>query len=349
MVYLQGRVDFFGNPINRNIRREFTSPTKIIRVKQLPIAGKPEDFTGAVGNFNFAVTANKNILHANETAEIKVLVSGKGNLKLFELPKIETPKELEVYEPERVEKIRVTTTGIAGSVTEKYTVVPQFKGKYKIPKVSFSYFNPSEKKYHTLTSEDLYVDVLEGKEIITNSDDSTVVKQNVVSTGKNFRFIETNTHFKPSNEKDFFNSTLFYVLLFLPLLSIPIGILIAKKSEERNRDIVGNKQRKADKLARKYLSEAKKQLGKKEAFYEALEKALHNYLKAKLGVETADISKEKITEILQNKKVDDAIIEQFMTVLDDCDFARYTPTTNVQMEQEYEKAKQVIAKLDKQL
>jgi hypothetical protein len=89
-------------------------------------------------------------------------------------------------------------------------------------------------------------------------------------------------------------------------------------------------------------------LGKKEAFYESLERALHNYLKAKLGIETLEISKEKITQILQEKEVSATAINQFMEVLQDCDFARYAPSTTVEMEQEYEKAKGIIIELDKQ-
>ena len=102
-------------------------------------------------------------------------------------------------------------------------------------------------------------------------------------------------------------------------------------------------------MAKKYLSEAKKQLGNKEGFYIALEKALHNYLKAKLQIETADISKDKITAILTNKNIIPEVILAFIGVLDDCDFARYTPITDVMMQNEYEKAKEAISELDKQL
>jgi nucleoside 2-deoxyribosyltransferase len=102
-------------------------------------------------------------------------------------------------------------------------------------------------------------------------------------------------------------------------------------------------------LAKKYLFEAKKQLGNKEGFYIALEKALHNYLKAKLQIETSDISKDKITEILTSKNVTTKTIAAFMSVLDDCDFARFTPITNVMMHDEFEKSKEVITQLDKQL
>ena len=344
-----GRADFFGNAITRNIKKEFASAKKTINPKSLPLDGKPGDFIGAVGDFKFNVTLSKEVLKANESSQIKVMVSGKGNLKLFELPEITTPVELEKYQPERKEKVRINSSGISGSVSDLYTVVPQYKGKYKIPNISFSYFNPKEKKYHTVVTDDFFVDVLEGKELKPIMDSSTVLKQNVISTGKNFRYIQTKSNFEPKNIKDLYKSNLFYILLLLPLLTIPIVILIAKRNDKKNNDLIGNKLRKAERLAKKYLSEAKKQLGKKEAFYEALERALHNYLKAKLGIETADISEDKITEILKTKNINSTSINEFIEVLKQSDLARYTPISNSEMKEEFERAKQVIVQLDKQL
>lgn len=344
-----GRGDFFGNPIVKNITKSFASAKKFIRSKELPIEGKPESFNGAVGDFNFIVSSSKNILKSNETATVSVKVTGNGNLKLFELPEIKTPSELEVFTPEQKEKINVTSRGIRGSVTKNYTIVPQFKGKYKIPSTEFSYFDLKEKKYVRLTSEDIFVDVLEGKELVTDSDMASNAKKDIVVTGANFRYIQTSSAFSLANESDFYTSKFYYLILILPLLFIPIGIVIAKRNEARSNDILGNKLRKADRLAKKYLSEAKKQLGTKEAFYLALEKALHNYLKAKLRIETSDISKEKITELLKRKSVNESTIRSFIEVFNSCDMARYSPVSVVEMKDDYEKSRLVITQIDKQL
>ncbi len=342
-----GRGDFFGNMITRNINYSTQSEAKNVNVKALPEEGKPIDFSGAVGEFNFKVIADKNVLKANDAAQIIVEVSGSGNLKLFEIPKITTPAELEVYTPEHKEHVVTSLNGLRGSVSDAYTVVPQYKGKYKIPEVTFTYFNPNEGKYNTIKTAAIIVDVTEGKELPSTNNNSTASqKHNVVENDNNFRFIALNTTFKPATEEVFLKSTLFYLLLLLPFLAIPIGIIIGDKRAKRAGDVFGNKIRKADKLARKYLSEAKKQLGNQEAFYIALEKALHNFLKAKLHIETSDISKERISEMLKNKNVEASTIIAFIAVLKDCDFARYTPTTNVMMKQEFEKAKNVITKID---
>ena len=344
-----GRRDFFGNMLMNDVSFTLTSGKKTIRVKELPYQNKPFNFTGAVGDFEFNVTASKTSLNANESAQIKVEVAGEGNLKLVKLPGVETPKGLEMYEPEHKEEIKTTLSGLRGKVFDQYAVVPQFRGKFKIPGVTFSYFNPKEEKYYTVNTEPIILNALQGKTI---SDDINAdqTKRSVVSNESDIRYIQSKTTFVSINkEADFYGSDLFYILLILPLLSIPLGIFIGKKKKERDSDIIGNKRRKADRLARKYLSQAKKQLGKKEEFYIALEKALHNYLKAKLHVETSDISKERIAEILQSKSVNEQTINEFKTVLDNCDYARYAPSTDVMMKQEYEKAKEIIAKIDKQL
>lgn len=345
-----GRGDFFGNMITRNISYSTESAIRNVRVKALPTEGKPDDFSGAVGEFEFSVLADKNVLKANDAAQIKVEVKGSGNLKLFEIPKVITPAELEAYTPEHKEEVTTSLSGLRGSISDTYTVVPQFKGKYKIPEVTFSYFNPKDKKYHTILAKAVFVEVTDGKELVSTGNDSAgTLKKNVVSSGNNFRFIALETNLKPAIKKDFLHSTEFYLLLLLPFLAIPIGILIGKKRAKRAGDIFGNKIRNANRLARKYLSEAKKQLGKKEAFYIALEKALHNFLKAKLQIETSEISKEKISELLQEKGVDNNTIKQFITVLNDCDFARYTPTTDVMMKNEYDKTVKILTEIDKQL
>ena len=344
-----GQRDFFGNLLMNDVNMTVTSGRKTIRVRALPEANKPLDFTGAVGDFSFAVSPSKTDLKANESSQIKVELSGEGNLKLVKLPGIETPNGLEVYEPEHKEKITTNLSGMKGSVYDQYAVVPQFRGKFIIPSVSFSYFNPKTEKYVSVNTEPIVLNAIQGRQV-PDDGAAVIAKRAVEGNESDIRYIQTRTTFVSSEEgEDFFGSGLFYLLMISPLLSIPLGIFIGKKKRERDLDVVGNKRRKADRLAKKYLSQAKKELGKKEDFYVALEKALHNYLKAKLHVETSEISKEKIAEILRDKSVDEGIVSDFITVLDNCDYARYTPSTDVMMKQEYDKAREVIANLDKQL
>ena len=114
-------------------------------------------------------------------------------------------------------------------------------------------------------------------------------------------------------------------------------------------DLDARRLRMANKMARKYLSEAKKNIKQKEMFYESMERALHNYLKAKLDIETTEFSKERITELLLKSRVAKEIVDEFIELLKSCEFARYTPTSNVTIQQDYKKAIEVISSIDKQI
>lgn len=345
------RRDIFGGRIMKTVNRTVSAGNKTLTVKPLPEKGKPVDFTGAVGSFNFNVSASKTELDASESLQVKVSVSGKGNLKLFKLPKVSLPSSLEVYEPEHTESVKTNLAGMQGNISDSYTVVPQYKGKYPIPSITFSYFDLKTESYKRLSSDEIVIDVLDGP-LNNNSNSNTASisnsKQRVVLNNDQFAFIKTKTNFTPVKSSHFFKTHLFWSTLLLPFLAIPLAIVIRKKKATRDADVYGNKIRKADRLARKYLSKAKKELGKKEAFYIALEKALHNYLKAKLHIETSDLSKEKVVELLKNKQVDDAVISDFVSIIKNCELARYTPITNVEMQQDYEKAAKTISLIDKQ-
>jgi len=342
--------NFFGGYVYAQTNQTVSAGNRTINVKPLPEAGKPTNFTGAVGDFNFFVTTTKSHLNATESLQAKVEVSGKGNLKLFNLPKLNLPSSLEVYDPEHDEKVRTNYSGMEGKISDSYTVVPSYRGKYPIPSIDFSYFNPKTKKYHTLNSDEIVINVIEGP---TNNDTATTnvlgnTKQAVETNGEQFSFLKTKTNLSAIGANEFFGSKAFYLSLLLPLLLIPIVLLIGKKRKAMANDVAGNKVRKANRLARKYLSAAKKTLGQKEAFYVALEKALHNYLKAKLKIETSEFSKDRIETLFNEKEVQQETTNGFISLLKNCEMARYSPFSNVQMKQDYDKASEVISQLDKQ-
>jgi hypothetical protein len=343
--------DFFGGRVYAQTNKTVSAGNRTINVKELPLKNQPPSFNGAVGEFDFVVKTSKNSLNASESLQATVEVSGKGNLKLFKLPELDLPSSLEVYEPEFTEAVRTNLAGMQGKVSNSYTVVPAFRGKYPLPSIPFSFFNPKTGTYTTLNSEEIVINVLEGPNNSANTGltSNSTNKQTVIAANNQFNFIKLDANLSAINESYFFKSNLFYLLLLAPLVFIPIAILFRKKREEIASDVVGNKVRKANRLARKYLSKAKKELGNKESFYVALEKALHNYLKAKLKIETSEFSKDKISELLRKKSIEDHTVNGFLDVLKNCEAARYSPFSNVQMQQDYEKAGEIISLIDKQL
>lgn len=343
--------NFFGGAVYAQTNKTVSAGNRTINVKALPLKNQPSSFNGAVGEFDFAVKTSKNSLNASESLQATVEVTGKGNLKLFKLPELDLPSSLEVYEPEFTEEVRTNLSGMEGKVSNSYTIVPAFRGKYPLPSIPFSFFNPKTGTYTTLNSDELVVNVLEGPNnaAISGTAPNGANKQTVIAANNQFNFIKLDANLSAAKADYFFKSNLFYILLLAPLLLIPIAILFRKKRDEISSDVVGNKVRRANKLARKYLSRAKKELGNKESFYVALEKALHNYLKAKLKIETSEFSKDKISELLRKQQIEESTVAGFLDLLKNCEAARYSPFSNVQMQEDYEKAGETISLIDKQL
>ncbi len=351
------RRDFFGRPVYSTVNKTITAGNTILNVKKLP-ANAPENFTGAVGSFNFRVSQTKKSLNATESLQVKVKVSGTGNLKLFKLPVLKAPDAIEVYDPEHQENVRIRSNGMTGSIADNYTLVPQFKGNFSLPILKFSYFDPIEGAYKNIGAQNIVLDILQGPTqsqqkttaaLTTNTAETPVEEKVAAQQNKPFQFIAKDADLKPIKSILFFKSTLFWCLLLLPLLIIPVVILITKKSASLANDVEGSRARKASKLAKKYLSTAKKNLGDSTQFYLSLEKAFHNYLKSRLKIETEEMNKDNIHSILTDRKVPNETIEKFKAILETCEMARYTPSTLQTMKEDYNKASEVISLIDKQL
>jgi hypothetical protein len=342
-----GRRDWFGEYEMKVIQKALSTGRQTITVKPLPVNGKPEGYTGAVGKFDFKVIPSKSTLKAGESLELEVSVSGKGNLKLFTLPKPIVPSALELYEPAHNENVQTPVSGMAGKISDTYTIIPQFKGKYTIKPLVFSYYDLASKSYKTITSKEITIDVAEGNGTVVSNKEN--VNKQAIQKKEVFQFNKLKTEFVSASREDFLGSGLFYSLLFAPLLLIPIVMIARKQKEAKDADVVGNRMRNNNRLVKRYLSEAKKQMGDKVPFYMAMEKALHNFLKAKLHIETVEMSKDNIIELLQQRNASEQSISQFMELMNDCEFARYAPATDTAMNNDFDRAISIISELEKQL
>jgi hypothetical protein len=343
------RRDMFGRVMITEGNKRVSAGTKTITVKPLPEAGKPEGFTGAVGNFDFKVTPTKTNLKNGESLDLVVSVSGKGNLKLFDLPKPVAPNALEMYDAVHKEQVNTGLSGMTGKIVDNYTIVPQYKGKYPIKPMQFSYFDLGSGTYKTITSEEILINVLDGPTASQALDSTSGGNKNKIEKLEQFKFIKLKTELLPLKQQDFFGSLWYYLLLLLPFIALPILVLLRKRKEALDGDVTGNRIRMNNRLAKKYLSEAKKQINNKEPFYVALEKAMHNFLKAKLHIETSEMSKDNIQELLLSRNVNPEVVADFIALTENCEFARYAPASSTSIQNDFDKAVEIISALEKQI
>ena len=340
--------DFFGNRIYSQLPKTVTAGKKTINVLELP-SNQPENFSGAVGNFDIELSTNKSELNASESVQAKIKISGTGNLKLFSIPDLTVPSSIEKYEPEYADNVKTNIKGMYGSISNTYTLVPQFKGKFPISPIEFVYFDPLKKTYKSIKSSQTIIDVIEGPNSFTSNNNDIPLNNNfnnISSSRTQFKFINTNPNLVSIEPYVFIYSNYFYILLFLPVIFF-IGLFVFNKKSKNNKsDLISQR---ANKLAKKYLSEAKINLKKKDVFYVALERALHNFLKSKFSIESSDYTKVKIRNLLKEKNVNTNTVNLFLSLIENCEYARYTPSSDVAISRDYENAVTVVSEIDKQI
>ena len=344
--------DFFGNRIYTQLSKTVTAGKREINVSDLP-ENAPENFSGAVGEFEVELTSTKTELNASESLQVTLKVTGKGNLKLFSLPNLEVPSSLEKYDPEYKENVKTNIAGMSGNIANTYTLVPQFKGKYPIASVEFVYFNPKSKSYETIFSKEILINVLEGPSSYSQNNidlkSSNSITNEISNSNNEFKFIKTKAGLTLLKKSNFIYSMTFYLLLLFPVSLIILVLLFFKSKKHSLSEIKDYKSRRANNLAKKYLLESKISLEKKDVFYIALEKALHNFLKSKFLIETSEFNKDKITRLLTEKNIKKETIELFINLIENCEFARFTPASDVAVNNDYKNAVKVISEIDKQI
>jgi len=348
--------DFFNDPFfNRNVKNvklDVKSNSLTLNVKDLPQENKPASFNGAVGKFTFSAKIDKDKMKVNDALTETIIISGRGNLELVEAPEIKFPSDFETYDPKVTSRIKTNGSGVNGYKKFEYLVIPRNPGDFVIPSVSFSFFNPKEKKYYTYSSDEYNIHVDKGSVNSQGITYSHSAQKYIHYFGKDVRHIKIgDVEFKPVGNY-FFASNLFYALALLPLVLLLLVWIVTNQRKKRRGNLDLIKNRKATKIARKRLYKAEKyrKAGDDKAFFEEIAQASWGYIADKFNVSQVDISMETVRHKLTERGVSEEITNTFVKVLNDIEFARFAPgDTADTMESIYNEAMKAIMKAEKAL
>ena len=328
--------------------------TKPITITVKPHRGiPPEGYTGGVGNLTMKVTTSKTKVKTNESITLKVVISGTGNHKLVNAPKIKFPADFDEFDPTITNKFVNTPAGMKGSKTFEYLVIPRHAGTYVIPSIKFAYFDPAAGKYKTVSSGPINIEVEKGE---GDQQSGTVVsannKERVKFIGKDIRFIKTGSiKLKPAGTF-LFGSLTYYASLLIPLLLFILIYMINRKKIKERSNMALLKTKKANKVATKRLKQSAKFLkaGEKEQFYEEVLRALWGYISDKLSIPASELNRDNIRTILEESNVTQEVVDSFIDILDTCEFARYAPASESgEMDRLYKTTLDTISKIENQI
>jgi hypothetical protein len=330
--------DFFGNVIYDQTSQLISTGMRRINVKNLPTQGKPDSFSGAVGEFEFDVILNKNSLRATESFQAELKVKGSGNLKLFDLPNILVPNSMELFDPEREELINTNLSGMSGSISKLFTIIPRFQGNFPIEEVEFSYFNPETEKYKILKSPRLTIDVYDGPAL---SNTITNDNSNIITSDDSFRFIKIKGNLREIKNDIFFESKLFYALVTSPfalLLSLLALTIYRRNRKESSDELIRIEERQINKM----IESAKDSIGDKILFYDKIEKAIIKSLIVKFSIRMESLNKDKIEQIGEEKGLSRNDITLIIRLIENCEKARYSQSSDSIMNKDLEYARKSI-------
>jgi hypothetical protein len=323
-----------------------------INVNPLPTAGRPAEFNGAVGSFDFSASIDKTSLKANEAINLKFTVKGKGNIELIDKLPVSFPPDFEVYDPKINSDINIVEDGVTGYKTFEYLVIPRTQGKFTINPVNFSFFDLKKNSYQTISSPEYTINVAKGDASAGNVTYSGVNKADIKYIGSDIRHIKvTGLKLFPKGGY-FFGSSIFYILYLLPFVLFIIFIITMKKELKKRGNIALMRNRKATKIAQKRMKTAEVFLkeNKKDQFYEEVSQALWGYLSDKFSIAMSNLSMETVKDALLLKEVNENTIKLFIETLEHCEYARFAPgENNSAMDTIYNEGVKIISQIENEL
>lgn len=332
---------------SRGATVEISSNTAEFIAKELP-SGAPPDFSGAVGELKMQVETDRTKVQADEAIELKVTLSGRSNLKLLDAPRLTFPADMEVYDPKTEDRITVNSNGMSGRREFQYLVIPRHEGEYVLDPITLSYFDPRSGKYHTLHSDTIRIEVEAGSG--AGAGTTAVRGRQVEVLGRDIRYIRTGDLDLRPHGRMLFGSPRWIAAMAAPPLALLLFFVWYGKHKASLSDQAGLRRRKADRVARKRLSEAEKamQQGRSEEFHTQLSKALHGYLTDKFGLGVAEITVNNLRERMSSINDGDRLAQEYTGLIAECDMARFAPIGDGPRRELYDKAVQLIGNIERE-
>lgn len=322
------------------VKRNIQAPSIDIQVDPLP--QRPAGFSGGVGKMNISAQISKQEVKAGDPISLRVVIGGKGNLKLVKQPDVQFPKDFDKFDPKVTDKTRLTANGVEGNMVYDFTVVPRHQGKYVIPATTFIYYDTDANAYKTLQTQPFTINVSKG-----DGDNTTATYSEEQSN--DIRDIHRDNVTLEKRNQRFYGSTAYYLWIVTTILIFILLLIVFRHRAIEQADIVKMRGKHANKMARKRLKSASRLMfkGQRNAFYEEVSKALWDYAAYKLNMPAQRLTRDNIAQELTQKGVDSAHVDMYIQAIDECEYARYAPTDEANnMQRTFTQAMEAITEIE---
>lgn len=331
-----------------NYKKILTSP--VLNINVIPLPTRPSNFSGGVGTFRMTSSVNSQKVRTNDAITMHIVVSGTGNLKLLSNPIINFPDNFEKYDPKVKENTQLTAAGVVGTKTIDYLLIPRDPGTYTIPAASLTYFDSNSNTYKTIHTQPYNIEVEKGAGNASQQIQNFTNKQDIKVLGDDIRYIKMNDVTLQPQGSALYGSWYYWLWYIFPAIAFIAFLIYYHQQIVDNANVAKMRNKKANKVANKRLKYAGSLMAanKKEEFYDEVLKALWGYTSDKLSIPVSQLSKDNIEENMRNYGVDEPLIKDFLSTLDECEFARFAPSgdANQAMDKVYTSCLEIMSKME---
>ncbi|MFA6470463.1 MAG: BatD family protein [Candidatus Latescibacterota bacterium] len=329
--------------------RKLSTKPITIKVKPLPEEGKPSDFKGAVGNFTLSATADKKELKAGDVVTVTVTVSGEGNLDV--LTAVTTPElsAFKTYDPKITPKLSTSGFTVGGSKVFEYMLMPKSPGVITLQPFSLSFFNPRDKKYHSLSTNPFTLRVTQGDASSAEQGSRVDRRNTVVKIGSDINFIKPDKSNLVSSNTKLYSNWFFYLFYIIPSAAFASLFIIKRRRDKLEQNTGLKRKLNAWKHAEKRLDHAARLLekGDTHGFCTHVSEAVIEFIGDSLNLDPGGLTTGELENILCSHTVTPETAEHIRRTLELCDFARFSSagTDNHIQEKLLDDAKSILTKL----
>ena len=320
--------DFFGRGSLLNSSISTAAASRPLEIEVLPLpGGRPENFTGFVGDLGVTATLDRDSVPVSDAVTLTVVVAGSGNLRMLAEPEVEVPPGFEAFPPEVTERVDRTDAGVSGTRTYEYVLVPRVPGVGAIPPVELAYFDPARETYEVAASGALAVEVT--GVAADGPLETGRVRAGVEELRTDIRFIQLGSPALVLANRTLFAHPLFWVTLLVPLAAVGGAAGLRRHRDRLHGDVAYARSRRAAKVARKRLAEARKLADGEDvrAFYAEAGHALEGFLADKLNIAAAGMIRDEVRDRLAVLGVATEAAGPCLECLEECDRQRFAPPT----------------------
>lgn len=345
---VSGRHPFWGYTYD-NAPVSATSNTLSLNVASLP--QEPVGFSGAVGKFNILLSMPTDTVSVNDAVVCKITISGSGNFNNIESPKISCPKEFEQYDPVVTSKLNASESGLSGSKTWEYTIVPRYGGSFNLGTVSLVYYDLATKTYNTVSTEPIVVNVRKGSGDMASGTIYNAQTGVEVINPEDVRFIHKGNLNLAAAYSPLMLSGLYWTIIICLIVVFIVLVVVLRKNIKKRQDVELMKRQKASKISRKRLKNARKfmQANNQTDFYKEIITALWGYASDKLSIPKSQLTKDNVMQAFAEHNIDENLSKQFVDLIDKCEFAHFVSGSGNEMTAIYEETTGIIEQLEENM